>query len=111
MTFTWDLFLRLFAERAHVFNHLRDLLIAQLLSERRHVCPSIVHCFVQFGVGFFLNVFRVKIGRLQLFSQRSIASSIRAVAEHAFGFEDSPAATSFRPRKIRKRQHYNSTEK
>ena len=53
---------------AHVLDHLRDLIVAQLFSERWHIAVPVVHCLAELGIGLLLNLFRAKIGSLQLFA-------------------------------------------
>jgi len=66
---------------------LRDLTVAELIREWRHVSISIVDNFVQLGVGLFLDVFRSKISCLQLFAQGRVSYTISPVAELAFALE------------------------
>jgi len=66
---------------------LRDLIVAELVREWRHVSISIVDNFMELGVGLFLDVFRSKISRLQLFAQSRVSGTVSPVAELAFALE------------------------
>jgi len=67
---------------------LRDLIVAELVREWRHVSISIVDNFVELGVGPFLDNFRSKISRLQLFAQSRVSRAVSTVAELALALED-----------------------
>jgi len=66
---------------------LRDLIVAELVREWRHVSISIVDNFMELGVGLFLDVFRSKISCLQLFAQGRVSYTINPVAELALALE------------------------
>ena len=83
-------------ERANELNHLVDLAVIQLLSERRHVAVSVVIDFVDLRIRLLLNFFRAKIGGLQLFAQRGVSGPVRPVAKLAFVFEDGRSWAAFR---------------
>jgi len=48
---------------------------------------------VQLRVGLLLNIFRAKVGGLQLFAQRSIPGPVGSMAEYAFFLEGLGAGT------------------
>jgi len=73
---------------------LRNLIVAKLVRERRHVSISIVDNFMELGVGLFLDVFRSKISCLQLFAQGRVSYTISPVAELALALENGCARAS-----------------
>jgi len=70
------------------------LIVAELVREWRHVSISVVHNFMELGVGLLLNIFRAKIGRLQLFAQSGVSCAVSPVAELALALENGCAGAS-----------------
>ena len=80
------------------------------MGEHEEAGLAIVDEFVQLGIAFLLNIFRAKIGGLQLFAQRSVSRPVRPMAEDAFCLEGR-CATFLCQSEMCKREKENKSKK
>ncbi len=77
-----------FSHFSNVRDKLFDLILTEILAERRHFVFAFGDDFGHLRVGHLLRFSRAQIAYFQCLALRRIAASVRAVADGAFGLKE-----------------------